>query len=52
MRVIKDLADEYGLDLPIVNEVYAVVVDGQPASDAYRGLLRRKAGRETEYQIR
>ena len=36
-----------GLDLPIVNEVYRVVVDGQPASEAYRGLLRRKVGRET-----
>ena len=50
VRVVKELADEYGLDLPIVNEVYAVVVDGQPASDAYRGLLRRKAGRETGKQ--
>lgn len=50
VRVVKELADEHGLDLPIVNEVYAVVVDGQPASDAYRGLLRRKAGRETGKQ--
>jgi glycerol-3-phosphate dehydrogenase (NAD(P)+) len=48
-RVVKELADQHGLDLPIVNEVYAVVVDGHPATDAYRGLLRRKVGRETNY---
>ena len=51
VRVVKELADEYGLDLPIVNEVYAVVVDGHPAADAYRGLLRRRVGRETIYSI-
>ena len=50
VRVVKELGDELGLDLPIVNEVYAVVVDGQPASEAYRGLLRRKVGRETRTQ--
>lgn len=49
VRVVKEIADELNLDLPIVAEVYSVVVDGQPASAAYRGLLRRKAGRETEY---
>ena len=48
--VVKELGDELGLDLPIVNEVYRVVVDGQPASEAYRGLLRRKVGRETRSQ--
>ena len=52
VRVVKDLGDEYGLDLPIVNEVYRVVVDGQPASEAYRGLLRRKVGRETGASVR
>jgi len=50
VRVVKELGDDLGLDLPIVNEVYAVVVDGQPASEAYRGLLRRKVGRETRTQ--
>jgi glycerol-3-phosphate dehydrogenase (NAD(P)+) len=52
VRVVKELGDEYGLDLPIVNQVYRVVVEGQPASDAYRGLLRRKAGRESGLSIR
>jgi glycerol-3-phosphate dehydrogenase (NAD(P)+) len=50
VRVVKELGEELGLDLPIVNEVYRVVVDGQPASEAYRGLLRRKVGRETRSQ--
>jgi glycerol-3-phosphate dehydrogenase (NAD(P)+) len=50
VRVFKELGDELGLDLPIVNQVYRVVVDGQPASEAYRGLLRRKVGRETRSQ--
>jgi glycerol-3-phosphate dehydrogenase (NAD(P)+) len=51
VRVVKELGDEYGIDLPIVNEVYRVVVDGRPAADAYRGLLRRKAGRESGLSI-
>lgn len=51
VRVVKELADELGLDLPIVSEVYAVVVAGQPASLAYRGLLQRKVGRETAYAV-
>ena len=51
VHVVKELGDELGLDLPIVNEVYRVVVDGRPASEAYRGLLRRKVGRETRAQV-
>ena len=30
--------------------VALVLFDGQPASEAYRGLLRRKVGRETRSQ--
>jgi glycerol-3-phosphate dehydrogenase (NAD(P)+) len=40
--VVQELADELGLDLPIAHEVYRVVHEGQPASEAYRGLLRRE----------
>jgi glycerol-3-phosphate dehydrogenase (NAD(P)+) len=45
--VVRELADEYGVDMPIVNEMYEVIVNGRSAAEAYRDLLRRKVGRET-----
>jgi glycerol-3-phosphate dehydrogenase (NAD(P)+) len=47
--VVKELADEYGVDMPIASEMYAVVAHGRPAAEAYRGLLQRKAGREVHH---
>jgi glycerol-3-phosphate dehydrogenase (NAD(P)+) len=44
--VVRELADELDLDLPISHEVYRVVHEGQPAADAYRGLLRRETRSE------
>jgi len=39
-RVVLELADRYGVDMPIVREVDAVVNGGNRPTDAYRGLLR------------
>ncbi len=45
-KVVMELADHYGVDLPIAASVYAVVHENAPASDAYRGLLGRSARSE------
>ncbi len=47
-KVVMELADEVGLDLPIASEVKAVCHDGRTAVEAYAGLLRREAGREMD----
>ena len=39
-RVVLELADRYGVDMPIVREVDGVVNEGRGATDAYRGLVR------------
>jgi glycerol-3-phosphate dehydrogenase (NAD(P)+) len=39
-RVVLELADRYGVDMPIVREVDAVVNGPNRPTDAYRGLLR------------
>jgi glycerol-3-phosphate dehydrogenase (NAD(P)+) len=41
-RVVMELAEQYGVDLPIAASVYAVVHEGAPATEAYRGLLGRE----------
>jgi glycerol-3-phosphate dehydrogenase (NAD(P)+) len=40
--VVMELARQYGVEMPIVEEVYAVLNDGRSASEAYRGLLGRQ----------
>ena len=39
--VVMELAQQYGVDLPIAQSVFAVVHEGAPATEAYRGLLSR-----------
>lgn len=39
--VVARLGREYGVDLPICEEVRAVVEEGRTAEETYRGLLRR-----------
>lgn len=39
--VVCGLGERFGVDLPISEEVRAVVEDGRSAHEAYRGLLRR-----------
>jgi glycerol-3-phosphate dehydrogenase (NAD(P)+) len=46
--VVFELANLYGVDMPIAREVYAVVHEGRSAVDAYRGLLCRHVGAENE----
>jgi glycerol-3-phosphate dehydrogenase (NAD(P)+) len=40
-KVAVELAATYGVEMPIAHEVYGVVHAGRPATEAYRGLLRR-----------
>ena len=43
-RVVMELADEFGVEMPIGSEVFAVCHQGATAEDAYRGLMRRQVG--------
>lgn len=44
--VVMELAEQYGVAMPIAAEVDKVLNHGQPVAEAYRGLLRRAAGHE------
>src|SRR3546814_1147655 len=39
--VVLELAEQYGVDMPIASSVHSVVHEGRPATEAYRGLLSR-----------
>ncbi len=43
-RVVMDLAEQFGVEMPIATEVHAVCHEGSTAEDAYRGLIRRQDG--------
>lgn len=45
-KVVMELGEQYGVDLPIAQSVYSVVHEGAPATQAYRGLLGRHARAE------
>ena len=45
-KVVHEMAHELGVDMPIAEEVYAACHEGRPATEAYRGLLRRGTGHE------
>lgn len=47
-RVVMELAEQYGVDMPIAREVHGVVHEGHTALQAYRGLTRRRPGSESE----
>jgi glycerol-3-phosphate dehydrogenase (NAD(P)+) len=40
-KVVVEVAEQYGVEMPIATEIYHVVHEGMPATEAYRGLLRR-----------
>jgi glycerol-3-phosphate dehydrogenase (NAD(P)+) len=44
--VVMELSEQYGVEMPIAGEVYAVINEGRSAAEAYRGLLGRDAGLE------
>jgi glycerol-3-phosphate dehydrogenase (NAD(P)+) len=39
-RVVMELAERFGIDMPIAREVHWVINEGRAAQDAFRGLLR------------
>jgi glycerol-3-phosphate dehydrogenase (NAD(P)+) len=39
---VMELSDRHGVEMPIAREVHEVVNEGQPAQDAFRGLLRTR----------
>jgi len=45
-RVILELAERYGVPMPICREIYRVVHEGSSALEAYRGLVRHPPGVE------
>ena len=45
---VKELAQEYSIEMPIVDEVHRVVQEGGKANRAFRGLLRIGSGAESE----
>jgi glycerol-3-phosphate dehydrogenase (NAD(P)+) len=46
---VHELAERYGLEMPVCEEVYRVLAGDIPASAAYRGLSRQlQAGHERE----
>jgi glycerol-3-phosphate dehydrogenase (NAD(P)+) len=45
-RVVMQLGQKHGVDLPIAREVHGVLYEGRTARDAYRGLTRRGPGSE------
>jgi glycerol-3-phosphate dehydrogenase (NAD(P)+) len=45
-RTVLELADSYGIEMPITAEVVGVIHEGRTAFDAYRGLVHRKATHE------
>ena len=45
-KVVMELGEQYGVELPIAASVYNVVHEGAPATEAYRGLLGRHARAE------
>ena len=47
-KVVMELGEEHGIELPICSEVYAVCHEGRSAAEAYAGLLRRVTGDEMD----
>jgi glycerol-3-phosphate dehydrogenase (NAD(P)+) len=47
-RVVMELGERYGLELPIAREVDGVVNEGRSAQDAFRGLLRMRPTAELQ----
>lgn len=47
-KVVMELAKEYNIEMPIATEVYKVLYEGSTVHTAFRGLLRRDVGSESE----
>ncbi len=46
-RIVLELAEEYGVEMPIAQEMHACVQGEQSAADAYRGLVQRRVTSES-----
>jgi glycerol-3-phosphate dehydrogenase (NAD(P)+) len=47
-QTVMDLAERYGVDLPICAQIKRVVTGQETVQDAYRGLMRARPGHESE----
>ena len=47
-KVVRQLAKEYKVDMPISEEIYKVLYEGNTVNDAFRGLLKYEVGSEKE----
>ncbi|MCX7619722.1 MAG: NAD(P)H-dependent glycerol-3-phosphate dehydrogenase [Acidimicrobiales bacterium] len=47
-KVVLELAEQYGVEMPISEQVYAVCHEGRSAREAYRGLLGRRSTAELQ----
>jgi glycerol-3-phosphate dehydrogenase (NAD(P)+) len=47
-KVVIELAHQYGVEMPITQEVYKVLYEGSTVQEAFRGLLGSKSGKEAD----
>ena len=47
-KVVRQLAKQYNVDMPISEEIYKVLYEGNTVNDAFRGLLKYEVGSEKE----
>jgi len=47
-KVVIQLAEQFGVEMPIAREVHSVLYEGSDALAAYRGLTRQPAGHEDD----
>ncbi|MGH7803250.1 MAG: NAD(P)H-dependent glycerol-3-phosphate dehydrogenase, partial [Candidatus Binatia bacterium] len=47
-RVVVELAERWGIEMPIAREVHGVIYENRSPRQAYRGLIRRVAGAEAD----
>ncbi len=47
-KVAMNLAKEYNIDMPIAEEIYKVLYEGNTVNDAFKGLLQYEVGSEKE----
>lgn len=47
-KVVVELAEQYGVEMPISREIYKVLYEGNTVQDAFRGLLKQEIGAESD----
>jgi len=47
-KVVMELAKDHNVRMPISEEVYKVLYEGNTVEDAFRGLLKIESGSEAE----